>query len=435
MPTRDGLAAALPAHAPGPVLVGYSGGVDSTALLHALAQRPAYRAAGLRALHVHHGLHPEADAWAAHCQTACARWGVPLQVVRVTIARDSGLGLEGAARAARRAAFAQALQPGEWLALAHHRDDQAETFLLRALRASGPDGLAAMRPQRSFAAGTLWRPLLALPRAALLAHARHHALAWIDDPANADPHHDRNFLRAQLLPLLRERWPQADAALARSAALSAEASDLLGDDEAALLPALLHGDALDLAGLRALPAARRARLLRRWSDAQGAPPLPAQGIAALEREVAAAASDRDGGFAWQGVEIRRWRQHLYLRRPAPPWPPGWQRDWDGRAPLALPDGTRLALDAADGLAFATPLQVRLRRGGERIALPGRTHTHALKHVLQAAGLPPWRRATLPLLCDGERVLAAGAELLSDTLAAWLAQHSARLRHDLEPGAN
>ncbi|RBJ75955.1 tRNA lysidine(34) synthetase TilS, partial [Xanthomonas oryzae] len=126
----------LPAIPPGPVLLAYSGGMDSSALLQLLAATPRYRQAGLRALHVHHGLHADADAWAAHCQRSCDALQVPLQIVRVQVERDSGLGLEAAARNARHIAFAHTLAAGEWLTLAHHRDDQAETFLLRALRAS-----------------------------------------------------------------------------------------------------------------------------------------------------------------------------------------------------------------------------------------------------------------------------------------------------------
>ncbi|GAE56601.1 hypothetical protein XPR_3236, partial [Xanthomonas arboricola pv. pruni MAFF 301420] len=243
-----------PAAPPGPVLVAYSGGVDSSVLLHLLATTPRYRVTGLRAVHVHHGLHADADAWAAHCQRQCDALQVPLQVAQVQVARDSGLGLEAAARHARHVAFAAALAPGEWLALAHHRDDQAETFLLRALRASGPDGLAAMRAQRPFAAGMLWRPLLAHARAEVLAYAQAHRLQWIEDPSNADARHDRNFLRTQLMPVLQQRWPQAAEALARSAQLSADASDLLLQEDTALLPGLLTAaGALDLPALRAQP--------------------------------------------------------------------------------------------------------------------------------------------------------------------------------------
>ena len=149
----------------GPVTVGFSGGLDSCVLLHMLATQASIHERGLRALHVHHGLHADADAWALHCRNACEALGVPLQVVRVEVDRGGGYGPEAAARDARRRAFAETLGEDEVLALAHHRDDQAETFLLRALRASGPGGLAAMRPWRLFGNAWLWRPLLDLSHA------------------------------------------------------------------------------------------------------------------------------------------------------------------------------------------------------------------------------------------------------------------------------
>lgn len=417
-----------PAAAPGPVLVAYSGGMDSSVLLHLLAATPRCRDTGLRAVHVHHGLHADADAWAAHCQRQCDALQVPLQIAHVQVARDSGLGLEAAARYARHAAFAAALAPGEWLALAHHRDDQAETFLLRALRASGPDGLAAMRAQRPFAAGMLWRPLLAHARAEVLAYAQAHRLQWIEDPSNADARHDRNFLRTQLMPVLQQRWPQAAEALARSAQLSADASDLLLQEDTALLPGLLTAaGALDLQALRAQPATRRPRLLRAWVAAAQAPPLPAHGVAALEQEVDDDAPDRQACFAWQQVQVRRWRQCLYLLRPHSAWPASWQACWDGTSPLPLPDGAQLQLHGAPGLRFAQPLLVRARQGGERIVLPQRAHSHRLKHLLQALDLPPWQRARLPVLWADGRVLAAGDRIVSAALSDWLRAHGASLR--------
>ncbi|KAB8172125.1 tRNA lysidine(34) synthetase TilS, partial [Lysobacter maris] len=173
------------APSPAPLLVAYSGGLDSTVLLHLLASEPRRRSDGLRAIHVHHGLHPDADDWARHCRRFCDALAIPLTVVRVEVARDAGLGLEAAARHARHAAFEAALGTDEVLVTGHHRDDQAETFLLRALRASGTDGLAAMRAWRRCGRGWLWRPLLETPRAALLEHAGTHALRWIEDPSNA----------------------------------------------------------------------------------------------------------------------------------------------------------------------------------------------------------------------------------------------------------
>ena len=410
-----------------PVLLGLSGGLDSTALLHLLAADADIRQRGLRALHVHHGLHPDADAWATHCRHACAALGVRLEVVRVEVDLAAGLGVEGAARAARHDAFVAALGEGEILALAHHRDDQAETFLLRALRGAGCDGLAAMRPWRRYAHGCLWRPLLDVPRAALLAHATSQRLHWLEDPANADADFDRNFLRNAVLPLLRQRWPDAAGSLARSAALSAQASDLLAaEDAAALAAARRDPHTLDIDALLALPPARRARVLRRWIATLQLPPLPASGIARIEHDLLAARQDATPCFDWHGARVWRWRGLLHADVLRDPLPRDWSQQWDGRAPLPLPAGGHLRLLGAP--CFDLPLRVHARQGGERILLPGRSHSHALKHVLQDAGMPPWQRARLPLLsaADGA-LLAAGDAIVSATLSAWLAARGARLQ--------
>lgn len=428
------MSTALPAPpaAASPVLVGFSGGLDSSVLLHWLAAAPGQRVAGLRAVHIHHGLQAQADAWAAHCSAVCAAWGVPLQVVRVAVARDGGQGLEAAARHARRDAYAALLQHGEQLALGHHRDDQAETFLLRALRGSGVDGLAAMKPHAPFAAGAVWRPLLQVARSALLAYAREHALEWIEDPSNCVDEADRNFLRLQVMPLLRTRWPQADAAFARSAELSAQSQRLHeGADQEALQRCAIAPGVLDTARLQRQPRERRARLLRQWVRNCGLPPLPAAGVEAIERDLLPAAHHADAQFAWQGARIRRWRGELHLLSTTLALPPHWSVHWDGRAPLALPDGGSLVLHgAADG--FDTPLQISARRGGERIQLPGRGHSHALKDLLQQQGLPPWQRRQLPLLFDGQTLMAAGDRVIGATLQQWLDEHSATLHWT--PGA-
>ena len=429
----------LPTPARG-VVAGFSGGMDSSVLLHLLAADPTVRARGLRAVHVHHGLHPDADAWARHCQAACDALGIALQVVRARVDLGGGQGREGAAREARLSAFASVLAPGEAIALAHHRDDQAETFLLRALRASGPDGLAAMRPWRRFAQGWLWRPLLDLPRTALQAHARAHALDWIEDEANRDTSFDRNLLRHEVLPLLRRRWPRADAAFARAAALQAGAADLLDAEDAVALATARTADphVLRCAPLLPLPAARRARVLRRWIAQLGLPPLPASGAAAIEAGLPAAAAGRLPVHAWSGAVVRRWRDLLYAGPARPPLPATWAARWNLGAPLALPGGGSLALlrDGEDAALDATPLtpaawpmpcHARARRGGERIGLPGRTHSHALKHVLQDLALPPWERERLPLLFDADdRLLAAGDVAYAGVFDAWLRANRARL---------
>jgi tRNA(Ile)-lysidine synthase len=410
-----------------PLLVGFSGGLDSTVLLHLLATDPACRALGVRAIHIDHGLHPRAARWSAHCREVCEGLEMGLTIAAVDVDPDSGRGTEAAAREARHAAFEAALHGDENLVLAHHQDDQAETLLLRALRGSGPDGLAAMRPWRAFGRGWLWRPLLGVPRSDLLDHAHRQRLRWIEDPSNHDDAPDRNFLRLNVLPVLQARWPHAAQALTRSAALCAEASTLLAAEDSRLLEYLQAGDAatLDIAGLRQLPPARRARVLRAWIVALGLPPLPAQGVQRIEGDLLDAAADAQACFAWSGAVVHRWRERLHARRERPALPAAWSIAWDGSQPLPLPGGGAIELAGAD--AFEMPVRVRARQGGERIVLAGRSHSHALKHLLQDAALPPWERALVPLLCSIEgEVLAAGDVAVSSRLDAWLGVRGARL---------
>ncbi len=409
------------------VLLACSGGLDSTTLLHLLANDAAIRRNGLRALHVHHGLHPEADEWAAHCRRFCDALGVPLRVIHVDVDRGSGQGLEAAARQARYAAIRDALQPGEVLVTAHHRNDQAETFLLRALRASGPDGLAAMREWQAFAQGWHWRPLLRTPRSELFAYAKEHGLDWIEDPSNADTDYDRNFLRQRVLPLLRERWSQADAAFAHSAGLNAETVELLHEEDARARAsgATLDAQTLSVSVLLELPAPRRARVLRRWIRELRLPPLPAEGIDRIETELLPACADAEARFDWHGATVRRWRDLLHASALRAPLPSAWRQEWDGRLPLVLPGGGTLALEGAD--ALPSPVLAHVRAGGERIALPGRKHSTTLKNVLLGLGVPPWTRDLLPLLSTpaGE-LLAAGDLAYSTGFDAWLREYSARL---------
>jgi tRNA(Ile)-lysidine synthase len=284
-----------------------------------------------------------------------------------------------------------------------------------------------MRAWRRFGRGWLWRPLLEVPRSELLAYARQHALQWIDDPSNADTDLDRNFLRHHVLPLLRERWPQAEAAFARCAALSADAAGLLAEGDALALSSVrtLDPHILSRDALQALPTARRARVLRLWVSTLDLPPLPAEGVARIEAELLDARIDAEPEFVWEGAAIRAWRDLLRADRQREPLPSDWQGTWDGGTPLRLPTGAALALQGASG--FDAPLRVHARQGGERIVLPGRAHSHTLKHVLQDLGVPPWVRQRLPLLSDAAgAVVAVGDLAYSAEFDAWLRKRDARL---------
>lgn len=251
--------------------IAFSGGLDSSVLLHLLADWARHEdLPPLSAIHVHHGLQPAADAWPEYCAQFCARLDIPLEVVRVQVA--PGASLEQAARRVRYAAFAERLGSGEVLLGAQHRDDQAETLLLRLLRGAGVRGLAAMPASRPLGQGSLVRPLIDCSRAELQAYAQSHGLAWVEDPSNADERFSRNFLRRQVMPLLAERWPQMTASLARSASHLSEAQQLL--DELAEMDLLaargvcalpwLPLPSLDLSAVTALSDARQRNLLRHW---------------------------------------------------------------------------------------------------------------------------------------------------------------------------
>lgn len=390
------------------VWIALSGGLDSSLLLTLAADACRRHPRPLRALHVHHGLQAAADAFERHCRRLASRLGVPLWVERVEVDLAAGQGLEGAARAARYAAFARRLAPGETLWLAQHADDQAETLLLAALRGSGVRGLAAMPAGRDGQEGRLARPLLGASRSDIEAEATYRGLAWVEDPSNADESLDRNFLRRRVLPLLETRWPAAGRRLARSAALAGEADGLL-DELAALDLERLGGDPARLPGdaLQALSAPRRRLLIRHACQRLNLPTPPARRLATLLAQLEAR-GDGEVRVAWPGAEARVWRGRLYLLRPVEAGPPDddgkeWPVAWDGQAPLATPWGEwGVTLRRDDGAAVC--LRVMPRRGGERLRLAGRGRRD-LKRLLQELDVPPWARGRLLVVHHGEAAVA------------------------------
>lgn len=404
-------------------LVAYSGGLDSTVLLHALVNGGAQANLPLQAVHVDHGLHPASTRWAEHCRSTAASWGVECQVERVAVDTASGAGVEAAAREARYTALAGLVLPGDWVLSAHHREDQAETLLLNLLRGSGPAGLAGIASRRRFAAGTLARPLLSFSRQALHDYAVQQELRWIDDPSNEDLAFDRNFLRHEVLPTIESRWPGAAERLFRSSLLAGDAAALLRDlasiDAAGLGT---RPDRLDLVALRGLPLARQRNVLRHAIRESGlATPSAAQLQRVLD-EVVAARTDADPLLRWNGVEVRRYRDCLYLLAAAA-----------GTAPQALTwsKQPRLDLGAANGFLLAEPdasvgldprliedgLQIRYRKGGEKIRPAGQAHTKSLKNLLQQEGVVPWMRDRIPLLYAGDELVAVADLWLADSAAS------------------
>ena len=296
------------------ICVGYSGGLDSTVLLHLLAAERANSGLMVSAAHVHHGLNPQADAWARHCRVVCRQWQVPFHLRRVSVNRAPRTSLEEEARKARHAAFSAL--PADVMVLAHHANDQAETLLLQLLRGAGPKGLSAMAALKPLVGAALgpvavWRPLLGFTRSQLEAYARRHQLAWIEDDSNRDVRFKRNFVRHELMPVLARGFPAPVAALSRAARHQADAAalaDTLADMD---LAGACAGAGLDVVFLRSLEDARLKNVLRRWIELQ---PLRSPSEARLLALVRALRQSTNGThLEWhhEGRVVRRTRSLLH----------------------------------------------------------------------------------------------------------------------------
>lgn len=392
--------------------VAFSGGLDSTVLLHALVILAGRGLFGpLRAAHVHHGLSVYADSWAEQCRRACTALNVPLDVFQIEVVRNSREGLEAAARAARYAALDKV--SADWLLLAHHQDDQAETLMLNLLRGSSVHGAAAM----PVCDGRYLRPLLDVPRADLRAYAALHGLQWIDDESNDDQIFSRNFLRHQVMPLLASRFPAAARRLAESARSFGEARSLLDDlarldgaDERPLL----------LSRLRALPGERAANLLAGHLRGQGLRIPGRTWLLEVLRQLLEAGDDRQPLAPLEGKCLRRFGDALYvLNPPQMPAPVRWQGEaalpWgDGRIKCSPVEGKGIALKFLEqtGSCFESR-----RKAGGRMRLRPDGPLRPLKDLLRERGLPPWERDLLPVLYVGDvPVWVAGIGLHADFAA-------------------
>jgi len=393
--------------------VAFSGGLDSTALLCALRElRHELGGIELRAVHVDHGLHADAGGWAGQCAAAAERLHVPFEVCRVEVDLTSGDGVEAAARHARYAAFEALLEPGETLMTAHHADDQVETVLLRLMRGTGVRGLGSIAERMPFGPGWLMRPLLTIARSELEAYARARDLAWIEDPTNLDTALDRNYLRHEIVPTLRRRWPGLAAAIGRSARLAAEGATLLDDVAQQDCETVVADGLIELEALRRLPPARQRNLVRYVLHERGlVPPSEMQLLSGLD-QLLSAGIDRHPVLRWPGGQVRRYRERLYVLDADPEQATADLPDqyaWDGRAPLDMgPVRGRLRLVSEDPAARHTgELMVRFRRGGERLLEADRRHHKRLKKVLQSCGVLPWMRPHVPLVSRDGELLAVG----------------------------
>lgn len=395
------------------LLVGLSGGIDSVVLLHLLAQISARFGWRISALHVHHGISQHADSWAAFCVALCAKYAIPLQIERVDIAPLRAKGIEAAARQLRQAALSR--QATDFIVLAHHRDDQAETLLLQLLRGAGVRGASAMamhQPRTNLP--DLLRPLLETDRSELEAYAREQGLRWVEDDSNLDVSYPRNYLRHQVLPVLQQRFPSYRVTLARSARHFAEAAELL--DELAELDgsSAIQDERLNVAALCQLSKARGKNLLRYFLAGRGAPIPDATRLEEMLRQLCEAGREAQIRITWQDWQLRCYRAHAYVLPAALPVA-DFAIVWKGESDMILPASHgALHFESVTGRGLnLSKLQqdvvtVRSRQGSETIKLDAERPRQSLRNLLQQQGVPPWQRELLPYLyCGNELVWVPG----------------------------
>ena len=398
------------------LVIGYSGGVDSHVLLKAVADlHYSFTKLELVAMHINHGLSQHAKRWEAHCQQVCDVFGITLYIKRVKLNVKKGESLEAVARDSRYNEFAKFIKPNDYLLVAHHIDDQAETCLLQFLRGSGPKGLASMAARMNFADGFLLRPLLNVNRRQILAFAKEEGLKWIEDESNRQERFTRNFLRNTVMPLLQKKWPNVAKTIMRVSLHSAEADQLLQEcaaNDLKRVTAQKNNKLLDIEKLKNLSLMRQKNILRYWIQEQGFLLPSTTKLHQVFNEVIDAAEDASPCVHWGNVEIRRYQNKLYALHSAEKFNMHIEIPWDLKSDLKLPVGILCAKKSVgNGLLnskFSSSAVVRFRVGGEVCRLPKRKCTHKLKKLFQQWNIPPWERERIPLVfVDGKLAVIVG----------------------------
>ena len=366
-------------------------------LLHLAAARSASAGPPLKAVHVHHGLMPEADAWVGVCQSACDRLGVQLEVHRVAV-EPAGEGLEAAARTARYRVFSDLIKAGDVLLLAHHADDQVETVLQRLLRGAGPRGLAGMPESRALGSGRLLRPLLRVSRVAIEKWGQDRNLDYVQDASNTDLRFDRSYLRREVLPKLAARWPAYRETVGRAAQLQAQWLDGDPAGPSRLRETVLGEPALDLGAHDR--AESLATELHQWLTDLGWQSPRAKRLLEFARQCLEARWDRCPELVLDSAILRAWRGLVVLSAPAPD-----ASVYPDTVVVGEPlEGSWGALGwqpAEEGIGFepGTPLFLRPRANGELLRVRG-SGGRDFGQLCQTAGIPPWWRGHLPVFLLG-----------------------------------
>ncbi len=394
-------------------VVALSGGLDSMVLLHSLNALPLSQK--VIALHINHQLNEKSTEWEQHCREVCEQLGVEFfsRTANVVV---NGSGLEDAARSARYREFAEFLEPGDCLLSAHHLNDQAETFLLRLMRGSGPRGLSGMPLARQVGEAYVYRPLLGFPRRDLMDYAEHNGLRWIEDDSNANEDFDRNFIRKQIINPLKKRWPAMLNNVTRSANLSREAEELSRELASIDLFACYPRDerwgySIALAYLKGCTRVRQKNAVRFWIAEKG---LELPGRARLEEivdNVIHASDEATPLVSWDGIECRRFAGRLFLTNALASFDPTTEVELTtgdfvnipgvGEVSFSSDIGCGLHIDKDDKIL------IRFRHGGERCKPEGRRHSQKLKKLMQECEVPHWVRDRTPLIYVNNKLAAVG----------------------------
>ena len=403
------------------MVLAYSGGLDSSVLLHLLRDYVRQHGRRLVAFHVDHALHADSAGWTDHCAAVTAQLGIEFASTRLTTLPPTGASVEDWARQQRYQALLAHCDDHSAVLTAHHQDDQAETLLLHALRGSGPHGLAGIRARARYGETLLWRPLLEETRAQLRHYAHVHQLNWIEDPSNVQQRFARNRVRAAVLPVLEQNFPGASAALAHVARLQSEVVEVL---DALADQVLGDNTRLPLASLHGSAAPLRPYLIKRWLARRGAPPPGRAQLKQLLNEMLIARRDGEPSVVWRGVAVRRHDDHFFLTAAVLPVPTAQSLDWRDTDSLWTFAHGELRAHAGAGaglnpaLLAQAPLTLRYRQGGERLRLHAGGPRRELKHLFQQWRIPAWQRTRWPLLYVGEQLAAvAGRAVAAEFLAA------------------
>ena len=410
-------------------IVAYSGGLDSHVLLHMVAAKyEEVENLEVVAVHINHGLSKHASSWSAHCAAQCEKLGIPFNSISVDALPDTGESPEAAAREARYRAFTDLVKEGDCLLTAHHQDDQAETLLIQLLRGAGPRGLAAMPLMSDFGKGWHARPLLAVARGELESYAKENKLSWVDDESNFDTGFDRNFLRHKILPLLKKRFPAVSATLSRSASLCAEAADLLADSARNDYRSMLVGDnTFSANALYDLGEIRGRNVLHQWFRDNHYPTPTAAQMQRVWEDVVCTSGESCPLVTWSEVEVRRYRDVIYVSVAKKHHDIDQVLEWDMDEPLVVPGLGQLSCMShrvknntfllSEKLLAGKVIETRFRQGGEEIQPSGRDGHHSLKKLFQEKGIAPWERDRLPLLFVDDELIAVADLWIADAYTA------------------